>query len=125
MNVVMLLDNHNDIKRSKQRTLPRPAKEAGSSRSKSLSRKEEERQGHSKARKISTSTHQLTSARGREESAEVPVIVDDVTKWISGVNKLTTCRDVITIILKRSNDQFKVILRFLSVRLNTPIWSNC
>ena len=45
MNVIMLLDKnvaayHNDIKRSKPRTLARQAKEGGS-RSKSLSRKEE------------------------------------------------------------------------------------
>ena len=84
-------------------------------------RKEEERQGNLKTRKMSTSTHQLASVRSKEESVEVPVIVDDVTKWISGVNKSTTCRDIITVILKRSSDQFKVISRFLPVKLNTPI----
>ena len=125
MNVIMLLDNklpahhshnhnHNDIKRSKPRALPRHPKEGGS-RSKSLSRKEEDRQGAVKSRKLSTSTQQL--ARNKEESVEVPVMVDEVTKWISGVNKSTTCRDIITVILKRSSDQFKVILRFLSLSL--------
>ena len=133
MNVIMLLDNnispgyHNDIRRSKQRSQPRPARESAA-RSKSLSRKEEERQerqGHLKTRKMSSSTHQLASVRAKEESVEVPVIVDDVTKWISGVNRSTTCRDVITVILKRSSDQFKVLSRFLPVKLNTPIWTNC
>ena len=127
MNVIMLLDNispgyHNDIRRSKQRSQPRPTRDTAA-RSKSLSRKEEERQGHLKTRKMSSSTHQLT--RAKEESVEVPVIVDDVTKWISGVNRSTTCRDVITVILKRSSDQFKVLSRFLPVKLNTPIWTNC
>ena len=122
LNVIMLLDKkvpayHNDIKRSKPRTLPRQPKEGGS-RSKSLSRKEEDRQAAVKSRKLSASTQQLPAlARNKEESVEVPVMVDEVTKWISGVNKSTTCRDIITVILKRSSDQFKVILRFLSLSL--------
>lgn len=133
MNVIMLLDKnvaayHNDIKRSKPRTLARQAKEGGS-RSKSLSRKEEksgQSQGQAavRSRKLSTSNQQLpVLARSKEESVEVPVIVDEVTKWISGVNKSTTCRDIITVILKRSNDQFKVILRFLSLSL-AVMWLN-
>ena len=129
LNVIMLLDKkvpayQNDIKRSKPRTLPRHPKEGGS-RSKSLSRKEEDRQGAGKSRKLSTSTQQLPGlARNKEESVEVPVMVDEVTKWISGVNKSTTCRDIITVILKRSSDQFKVILRFLSPSLARSAWLN-
>ena len=126
MNVIMLLDksaaplhHNNDTKRSKSRTLPRQPKDGGSSsRSKSLSRKEEQRLAAVKSRKLSSSTQQLPVRA--EESVEVPVMVDEVTKWISGVNKSTTCRDIITVILKRSADQFKVILRFLS-----PVWSHC
>ena len=122
MNVIMLLDksaaplHHNDTKRSKSRALPRQPKDGGSSRSKSLSRKEEQRLAAVKSRKLSSSTQQLPvlARSGREEeSVEVPVMVDEVTKWISGVNKSTTCRDIITVILKRSSDQFKVIPRFL------------
>ena len=132
MNVIMLLDRnlpappHNDIKRSKPRTLPRQPKEPRGSRSKSLSRKEEDRLGTVKSRKLSTSTQQLAGpARIKEESVEVPVMVDEVTKWISGVNKSTTCRDIITVILKRSNDQFKVILRFLRLSLELIAKHSC
>ena len=131
MNVIMLLDqslpaHHNtEIKRSKPRTLPRQPKDGGS-RSKSLSRKEEDRLGTVKSRKLSTSTQQLPGlGRKKEESVEVPVMVDEVTKWISGVNKSTTCRDIITVILKRSNDQFKVILRFLRLSLELIAKHSC
>ena len=39
---------------------------------------------------------------------EIPVIVDDVTKWISGINENTTCRDVIRVILERETNHFQV-----------------
>ena len=130
MNVIMLLDktaapvhHNNDSKRSKSRALPRQPKDGSNSRSKSLSRKEEQRLAAVKSRKLSSSTQQLPLRM--EESVEVPVMVDEVTKWISGVNKSTTCRDIITVILKRSNDQFKVILRFLRLSLELIAKHSC
>ena len=44
----------------------------------------------------------------KEDSGEVPVIVDDVTKWISGVNGSTTCQDIIRVILERETVTFQV-----------------
>ena len=43
-----------------------------------------------------------------EETVEIPVIVDEVTKWITGVNKSTTCQDVIKAILQREADTYQV-----------------
>ena len=111
MNVVMLVDSsnyHHQRQATRHtRTLPKPPKEKeSSSRSKSLSRKEETKLQSQPGTKLSTSSHQL-SAR-REESVEVPVIVEEVTKWISGVTRTTTCRDVISVILRRNNHQYKV-----------------
>ena len=128
MNVIMLVDSNNAYhqRQTRHRTLPKAPKD--SSRSKSLSRKEEgskslsrkEEASKSLSRKeegkhsstsgvmrhpnqLSSSSHQLSGKR--EEAVEVPVIVDEVTKWISGVNKNTTCRDVISVILRRQNIQ--------------------
>ena len=131
MNVIMLVDSNNKTyhhnQRSRQRTLPKVPKESSrsksprgskeNSRSKSLSRKEEGKLRHQNP--LSSSTHQLSVRK--EEHAEVPVIVDEETKWISGVNKNTTCRDIITVILKRNNQHYKVnktILRVLSINYN-------
>jgi len=95
--------------RSKHRSLPKQPKDHSGSRSKSLSRKEEEpaRSGRKKSsdlKHLSSSTNQLCV---KDDSVEVPVIVDEVTKWISGINKHTTCRDIITVLLKRQG-HFKV-----------------
>ena len=131
MNVIMLVDNNNKTyhhnQRSRQRTLPKVPKEGSrsksprgskeNSRSKSLSRKEEGKLRHQNP--LSSSTHQLSVRK--EEHAEVPVIVDEETKWISGVNKNTTCRDIITVILKRNNQHYKVnktISGVLSINYN-------
>ena len=74
------------------------------SRSKSLSRRED----HGKVNLGSkTTSTQMLHVRS-EDSVEVPVIVDDVTKWISGVNKNTTCRDIIRVILSKADMNFKV-----------------
>ena len=129
MNVIMLLDNNKTYhhnQRSRQRTLPKLPKDTSRSksprsskehsRSKSLSRKEEGKLRHQNP--LSSSTHQLSVKK--EDHAEVPVIVDEETKWISGVNKNTTCRDIITVILKRNNQHYKVnktILRVLLINL--------
>ena len=113
MNVVMLVDSsnyHHQRQATRHtRTLPKPPKEKeSSSRSKSLSRKEEAKLQAQPGAKLSTSSHQLSAQARREESVEVPVIVDEVTKWISGVTRTTTCRDVISVILRRNNHQYKV-----------------
>ena len=57
---------------------------------------------------LSSSSQQLSGKKEKEAAAEVPVIVDEVTKWISGVNKNTTCRDIISVILSRNNQEYKV-----------------
>ena len=116
MNVVMLVDSssyHHQRQATRHaRTLPKPPKEKeSSSRSKSLSRKEEAKLQAQPGAKLSTSSHQLSAQARREESVEVPVIVDEVTKWISGVTRTTTCRDVISVILRRNNHQYKVSMR--------------
>ena len=126
MNVIMLLDNNKTYhhnQRSRQRTLPKLPKETSRSksprgskehsRSKSLSRKEEGKLRHQNP--LSSSTHQLSVKK--EDHAEVPVIIDEETKWISGVNKNTTCRDIITVILKRNNQHYKVNKTILRVPL--------
>ena len=41
-------------------------------------------------------------------SVEIPVIVEDVTKWISGVNERTSCQDIIRVVLERESSNFKV-----------------
>ena len=108
--------------RTKHRSLPKQPKEHSGSRSKSLSRKEEERSGRKRSsdlKHLSSSTHQLCV---KDESVEVPVIVDEVTKWISGINKNTTCRDIITALLKRQS-QFKVILSLSVIKCNLR-WSD-
>ena len=114
MNVIMLVDNNNSY-HHKSRVLPKVPKESSRSksprakkehsRSKSLSRRDDH---HSSGFKhpLSSSTHHLSHKS--QEEFEIPVIVDDITKWISGVNKNTTCRDIITVILRRNNQQFKV-----------------
>jgi len=118
----MLLDkernesSHQGRKRS--RTLPTAPKD--SSRSKSLPKSNEQayppeksRESHlTKAKQsLSQSTHTL-SKQGlvkahKEDSGEVPVTVDDVTKWISGVNGSTTCQDIIRVILERETVTFQ------------------
>ena len=110
MNVIMLVDSNNAYhQRTRHRTLPKPPKD---SRSKSLSRKEEGKHSSSVMRhsnQLSSSSQQLSGKRETQEAAvEVPVIVDEVTKWISGVNKNTTCRDIISVILRRNNQGYKV-----------------
>ena len=152
----MLVDSNNAYhqRQTRHRTLPKAPKD--SSRSKSLSRKEEgskslsrkEEASKSLSRKeegkhsstsgvmrhpnqLSSSSHQLSGKR--EEAVEVPVIVDEVTKWISGVNKNTTCRDVISVILRRQNIQgYKVgnrsqhqIGHLKSIRPSHPISFLC
>lgn len=111
MNVIMLVDSNNAYhQRSRHRTLPKVPKDS-SSRSKSLSRKEEGK--HSSfimrhSNQLSGSSQQLSGKM--EAAAELPVIVEDVTKWISGVNKNTTCRDIIHVILRRNNNEYKVCI---------------
>lgn len=111
----MLVDSNNAYhQRSRHRTLPKAPKDS-SSRSKSLSRKEEGKHSSSSgvmrhSNQLSSSSQQLSGKRETEAAAaaEVPVIVDEVTKWISGVNKNTTCRDIISVILRRNNQEYKV-----------------
>ena len=55
----------------------------------------------------------------KEETKEVPVIVDDVTKWISGVNERTTCRDIITAILEKEYHSFQVWSKPYLIYLNS------
>ena len=115
MNVIMLVDNNNSY-HHKSRVLPKAPKESSRSksprakkehsRSKSLSRRDDHHSSGGLKHHLSSSTHHLTQKA--QEEFEIPVIVDDVTKWISGVNKNTTCRDIITVILRRNNQQFKV-----------------
>ena len=45
----------------------------------------------------------------KEDNVEIPVIVDEVTKWITGVNGSTTCQDIIKAILQTESDSFQVI----------------
>lgn len=124
MNVIMLVDNNNSY-HQRPRILPKVPKESSRSkspktskeysRSKSLTRREDN-QFHSssiKYNQLSSSSHQLSSQKKVvEKDVEIPVIVDDITKWISGVNKNTTCRDIITVILRRNNQHYKVGLSF-------------
>ena len=112
MNVIMLVDSNNAYhQRTRHRTLPKAPKD---SRSKSLSRKEEGKHSSSAgimrhSNQLSSSSQQLSGKRETLEAAvELPVIVDEVTKWISGVNKNTTCRDIISVILRRNNQGYKV-----------------
>ena len=44
-----------------------------------------------------------------EETVEVPVVIDEVTKWITGVNKHTTCQDIIKAILETETETFQVM----------------
>ena len=46
----------------------------------------------------------------KEDNVEIPVVVDEVTKWITGVNKSTTCQDIIRAILQREAGSFQVRL---------------
>lgn len=112
MNVIMLVDSNNAYnQRTRHRTLPKAPKDL---RSKSLSRKEEGKHSSSvgimrHSNQLSSSSQQLSGKRETLEAAvELPVIVDEVTKWISGVNKNTTCRDIISVILRRHNQGYKV-----------------
>ena len=111
----MLVDSNNAYhQRSRHRTLPKAPKD---SRSKSLSRKEEGK--HSSSSGVMRHSNQLSSSSQQlsgktEAAAEVPVIVDEVTKWISGVNKNTTCRDIISVILRRNNQEYKVTTYFIN-----------
>ena len=53
---------------------------------------------------LSRSMHLLVVPR----EVEVPVVVDDVTKWIAGVSSVTTCSDIIDAILAKQNMKGKV-----------------
>ena len=44
-----------------------------------------------------------------EETVEVPVIIDEVTKWISGVTEHTTCLDIIKVVLEKETNTLQVI----------------
>ena len=57
---------------------------------------------------MNTLTRQGMIKHVKEESVEIPVIVDEVTKWIRGVNGSTTCEDIIRVILQRETDTFQV-----------------
>ena len=53
---------------------------------------------------LSKSMHLLVVPR----EVEVPVVVDEVTKWIAGVSNVTTCSDIIDAILTKQNKKAKV-----------------
>ena len=45
----------------------------------------------------------------KEETVEVPVIIDEATKWISGVTEHTTCQDIIKVVLVKETNTLQVI----------------
>ena len=104
--------------RKRSRTLPTAPKD--NSRSKSLPKTREQSCPPEKCKdnqvtkanqSLSQSMHTLSKQglkSNKEDSGEVPVIVDDVTKWISGVNGNTTCQDIIRVILERETVTFQV-----------------
>ena len=57
---------------------------------------------------MNTLTRQGKIKAINEETIEIPVIIDEVTKWIRGVNDSTTCDDIIRVILQRETDTFQV-----------------
>ena len=61
---------------------------------------------------LSQSLHTLTQQdinnSNKEDAEEIPVIVDEVTKWISGVNRSTMCQDIIKVILEKEKEKFQV-----------------
>ena len=57
---------------------------------------------------MNTLTRQGKIKAINEETIEIPVIIDEVTKWIRGVNGSTTCEDIIRVILQRETDTFQV-----------------
>ena len=107
--------------RKRSRTLPKAPNEETRSRSLPKTYEQVGPRDKSKDRKnpvinvdqsLSQSIHTL-SKKGmiktiKEDIGEVPVIVDDVTKWISGVNENTTCQDIIRVILERETVKFQV-----------------
>ena len=56
---------------------------------------------------MNTLTRQGKIKAINDEKVEIPVIVDEVTKWIRGVNGSTTCEDIIRVILQRETDTFR------------------
>ena len=57
---------------------------------------------------MNTLTRQAIIKHVKEESVEIPVIGDEVTKWIRCVNGSTTSEDIIRVILQRETDTFQV-----------------
>ena len=57
---------------------------------------------------MNTLTRQGIIKHVKEETVEIPVIVDEVTKWVTGVNEGTTCEDIIRAILQRETNTFQV-----------------
>ena len=45
----------------------------------------------------------------KEKTVEVPVVIDEVTKWISGVTEHTTCLDIIKVVLEMGTNSIQVI----------------
>ena len=60
----------------------------------------------------STKTKNGMKQSNKEETGEVPVVIGEVTKWITGVNEHTTCQDIIKAILDKETDIFQVIHKF-------------
>ena len=98
-------------RKRKSRSLPRVPRDDEPSPSRHSAHKSAHASAHKPATTLrslmSRSMHLLQVDR---EPKEVPVVVDEVTKWIAGVTAHTTCDNIIAAILEKQNTRPKVTI---------------
>ena len=95
-------------KNNRSRSLPKTSDKNIPRRKPEVKQNEVTKVNKSLSQSLNTLSRQGIIKHVKEETVEIPVIVDEVTKWITGVKEDTTCEDIIRAILQRETDPFQV-----------------